>query len=67
MNPTGATGCHPVIPMLASPLSLSAMLSHFHSADSAPALLEPVATIFPEIAGADIAAVFVGKRVGADF
>lgn len=67
MNPTGASGCHPVIPMLASPLSLSAMLSHFHSADAAPAVLEPVATIFPEIAGADIAAVFVGKRVGGDF
>ena len=43
------------------------MLSHFHSADAAPAVMEPVPTVFPEIAGADIAAVFVGKRVAGDF
>jgi len=67
MNLTGPYGCHPFIPMLASPLSLSAMLSHFHTADGAPAVMEPVPTVFPEIAGADIAAVFVGKRVAGDF
>lgn len=67
MNSTGAYGCRPAIPMLASPLSLSAMLSHFYSADAAPAVMEPVPTVFPEIAGADIAAVFVGKRVAGDF
>jgi len=42
------------------------MLSRFHSADAAPSVMEPVATVFPEIAGADIAAVFVGKRVAGD-
>jgi serine phosphatase RsbU (regulator of sigma subunit) len=29
--------------------------------------IEPVPTVFPEIDGADIAAVFVGKRVAGDF
>ena len=29
--------------------------------------VEPVPTIFPKIEGADIAAVFVGKRLGGDF
>lgn len=44
------------------------MLSRFHSADAAsPALLEPVPTVFPAIEGADIAAVFVGKRMAGDF
>jgi len=43
------------------------MLSRFHSADAAAAVMEPVPTVFPEIAGADIAAVFVGKRVAGDF
>src|SRR6202007_537109 len=32
-----------------------------------PAKAEPVPTIFPKIQGADIAAVFVGKRVAGDF
>lgn len=32
-----------------------------------PPAIEPVPTVFPQIAGADIAAVFVGKRVGGDF
>ncbi len=29
--------------------------------------MEPVPTVFPKIAGADIAAVFVGNRVAGDF
>jgi serine phosphatase RsbU (regulator of sigma subunit) len=32
-----------------------------------PLTVEPVPTIFPTIAGADIAAVFAGKRVAGDF
>ncbi len=32
-----------------------------------PALVEPVPTVFPTIQGADIAAVFVGKRIAGDF
>ena len=32
-----------------------------------PPTIEPVPTIFPKIAGAEIAAVFVGKRVAGDF
>ena len=44
------------------------MLSRFHSSDAAlPTVMEPVPTVFPEISGADIAAVFVGKRVAGDF
>lgn len=44
------------------------MRSLFHSRvpDPAPAV-EPVPTVFPKIEGADIAAVFVGKRVAGDF
>jgi len=42
--------------------------SLFHSRDPEPApTVEPVPTIFPKIEGADIAAVFVGKRVAGDF
>jgi serine phosphatase RsbU (regulator of sigma subunit) len=37
-----------------------------HSAEPAPTI-EPVPTVFPKIEGADIAAVFVGKRVAGDF
>jgi len=44
------------------------MLSRFLSNHTAPiATVEPVPTIFPKIEGADIAAVFVGKRVAGDF
>jgi len=44
------------------------MRSLFHSRDPGPApTAEPVPTIFPKIEGADIAAVFVGKRVAGDF
>jgi len=44
------------------------MLSRFLSNHTAPvATVEPVPTIFPTIDGADIAAVFVGKRVAGDF
>jgi serine phosphatase RsbU (regulator of sigma subunit) len=44
------------------------MCSLFNSRvpDPAPAA-EPVPTLFPKIEGADIAAVFVGKRVAGDF
>ena len=44
------------------------MRSHLHSGVPDPApTAEPVPTIFPKIEGADIAAVFVGKRVAGDF
>ena len=44
------------------------MLPHFHSADrNTPAPIEPVPTVFPKIVGVDLAAVFVGNRVGGDF
>lgn len=41
-------------------------LFHFRSPDPEPSV-EPVPTVFPKIEGADIAAVFVGKRVAGDF
>src|SRR5437879_3144055 len=40
--------------------------SHLHESPGTPAI-EPVPTIFPSISGAEIAAVFVGKRVAGDF
>lgn len=44
------------------------MRSLFHSRTiEPPARAEPVPTIFPKIEGADIAAVFAGKRVAGDF
>jgi serine phosphatase RsbU (regulator of sigma subunit) len=44
------------------------MHSLFHHDTSHPApSVEPVPTVFPSMAGADIAAVFVGKRVAGDF
>lgn len=44
------------------------MRSLFHShVPEPPPIVEPVPTIFPKIAGADIAAVFVGKRIAGDF
>jgi serine phosphatase RsbU (regulator of sigma subunit) len=44
------------------------MRSLFHSRVPDPApVVEPVPTVFPQIEGADIAAVFVGKRVAGDF
>lgn len=44
------------------------MRSLFHSRSPEPApTVEPVPTVFPKIEGADIAAVFVGKRVAGDF
>jgi serine phosphatase RsbU (regulator of sigma subunit) len=43
------------------------MRSLFHSRVSAAATVEPVPTVFPIIEGANIAAVFVGKRVAGDF
>jgi serine phosphatase RsbU (regulator of sigma subunit) len=38
-----------------------------NSRDPEPAVIEPVPTVFPEIEGANIAAVFAGKRVAGDF
>ncbi len=43
------------------------MRSLFRSRAAAPLVVEPVPTIFPKIEGADIAAVFVGKRIAGDF
>ena len=43
------------------------MLSRFHSDHTESLAVEPVPTVFPTIAGADIAALFVGKRVAGDF
>lgn len=44
------------------------MLSRFHSSNSDhPATVEPIPTVFTTIDGADIAAVFTGKRVAGDF
>ena len=43
------------------------MLSRFHSDPTESLVVEPVPTVFPTIAGADIAALFVGKRVAGDF
>ena len=41
-------------------------LFHSRNKESAPTV-EPVPTVFPKTDGADIAAVFVGKRVAGDF
>jgi phosphoserine phosphatase RsbU/P len=41
-------------------------LFHSRAPEGAPTV-EPVPTVFPKIAGADIAAVFVGQRVAGDF
>ncbi|HET9308025.1 MAG TPA: PP2C family protein-serine/threonine phosphatase [Candidatus Sulfotelmatobacter sp.] len=44
------------------------MRSLFRSRDPEPAVIvEPAPTVFPVIQGADIAAVFAGKRVAGDF
>jgi len=44
------------------------LFTRFHSSGSVSvATVEPVPTVFPEIGGADIAAVFTGKRVAGDF
>ena len=44
------------------------MLSRFHSSQTELIpRVEPVPTVFPKIDGADIAAVFVGKRLAGDF
>ena len=44
------------------------MLSRFRSGSSiAPPPVEPAPTVFPAMEGADIAAVFVGKRIAGDF
>jgi len=44
------------------------MLSRFHSnAATARPVAEPVPTVFPQIEGADVAAVFSGKRIAGDF
>jgi len=41
-------------------------LSHSHDLVPAP-MAEPVPTVFPKIEGAEIAALFVGKRIAGDF
>jgi phosphoserine phosphatase RsbU/P len=41
-------------------------LFRFRSEEPA-AVIEPVPTVFPQIVGADIAAVFTGKRIAGDF
>ena len=41
-------------------------LFHSQSPDETPSV-EPIPTVFPQIEGADIAAVFVGKRIAGDF
>lgn len=44
------------------------MRSLFRSRDPEPAVIvEPAPTVFPSMAGADVAAVFAGKRVAGDF
>ena len=43
------------------------MLSPFHVKQGEPSPVEPVPTVFPKIDGADVAAVFVGKRLAGDF
>jgi phosphoserine phosphatase RsbU/P len=54
--------------MLVSPLGLLSMRHLFHSQahDGTPSV-EPIPTVFPQMEGADIAAVFVGKRMAGDF
>jgi len=54
--------------MLGSAFNFDTMLSRFHSNSAiAPPVVEPVPTVFPRIEGADIAAVFVAKRIAGDF
>jgi sigma-B regulation protein RsbU (phosphoserine phosphatase) len=54
--------------MLASAFNFDAMFSRFHSNSAiAPPIAEPVPTVFPRIEGADIAAVFAGRRIAGDF
>jgi serine phosphatase RsbU (regulator of sigma subunit) len=44
------------------------MRSFFQSrVEEPPTVVEPVPTVFPKIVGADIAAVFTGKRMAGDF
>ncbi|HEV2398246.1 MAG TPA: SpoIIE family protein phosphatase [Candidatus Sulfotelmatobacter sp.] len=44
------------------------MFSRFRSPRSGtPAAVEPIPTVFPKIGGADLAAMFAGKRVAGDF
>lgn len=43
------------------------MFSRFHADQTEPLAVEPVPTVFPTIKGADIAALFVGKRIAGDF
>jgi len=43
------------------------MRSLFRSRPDSVPVVEPVATVFPKIEGADIAAAFTGKRIAGDF
>jgi serine phosphatase RsbU (regulator of sigma subunit) len=47
--------------------SVHSMHSFFHPGPELNPVIEPIPTVFPSIAGADIAAVFVGKRMAGDF
>lgn len=48
--------------------ALHRMYSLFRSPEGEPhPAIEPIPTVFPSIVGADIAAVFVGKRMAGDF
>src|SRR5262245_33895500 len=49
-------------------MTLPRMRSLFHRrGPEPPPVIEPVPTVFPKIAGADIAAVFADKRIAGDF
>ncbi len=52
--------------MLLFPRGLG-VLSRFRSSHPAPVVVEPVPTVFPRIDGADVAAVFSGRRIAGDF
>lgn len=43
------------------------MFQPFHSTEPDAPTVEPVPTVFPKIAGVDLAAVFIGNRLAGDF
>jgi serine phosphatase RsbU (regulator of sigma subunit) len=67
-NVFASTYLRPAPPCATFAVSHPLMRSLFHHpAPEPPPAIEPVPTIFPKIEGADIAAVFAGKRVAGDF